>query len=468
MGAQLIEQWQLAVLQVRLDVTKPAPVVVAELVENRFGRRRTRWERRYDPALFGLPDGAAAPTALRVPLDLREAVADFIRSNRREVALWLRLVPPYGYLGAVPWEEELVPAIAVPVVRVPDRLPVATDPGLVWSVAIAISARPGSSWAAPYIGALMSALRGLVDARIDVDVFADAATYADILARVAETPQGAELHVHNPLNARGAYEERSSSSTRQDSLPLRSRLRASEVQPGLLWRDWITAGLAGRAVRALHVIADGVFDGDRPLLAVSPDPTGPADLSSCAFVGSGDVRALADVVGAGALSFGSPPGNPSDVAIRVMADAVGQQRPGATLYSSIGHDPGGYALASAHAFIVGGRYEQVPVPRDPSLFAYLQPELVKGALQESWPYEEPVPSAQAGPDPAVRSYYDRAEVVPTWLAATERYIESSVARLAATSADEGSTSSTKRAYEQGAERALAELRALTTRHLRQS
>ena len=56
--------------------------------------------------------------------------------------------------------------------------------------------------------------------------------------------------------------------------------RLSPLPPGLLWRDWITAGLAGRAVRALHVIADGVFDGDRPLLAVSADqsiqPTVPA------------------------------------------------------------------------------------------------------------------------------------------------------------------------------------------------
>ena len=138
-----------------------------------------------------------------------------------------------------------------------------------------------------------------------------------------------------------------------------------------------------------------------------------------------------------------------------MADAVGQQRPGATLYSSIGHDPAGYALAWAHAFIAGNRYDQVPVPRDPSLFAYLQPELVKGSVRGSWPYAEPVPSAEAGPDPEVRSYYDRADVIPTWLAATERYIESNVARLAATSADASSAPSAKQAYEQGAEQALA-------------
>jgi hypothetical protein len=474
MAQRLIERWHLAVLVVRLDVTRRTPLVVTELVDYQDGSPRTFWQERYEPAKFGLPDGTAAPTALRVPRDLRKAVREFTRKNRRrDVALWLRLVPPYGYLGAVPWEEDLVPVTGAPVVRVPDRLPVATDPGRVWNVAIAISARPGSGWAAPYVGALVPALHRAVDARIDVDVFADGATYLDIRAMLDETARtGAAVRVHDPGNARQAYQVRSSFRIGQDRSP-RTRLRASALQPGLLWRDWITAGLAGRAVRALHVVADAVFDADHPMLAVSQDPTRPADPASRAYVGAEDVRILADVIGAGALSFGSPPDNSSDVATRVMADAVGQQRPGATLYSSIGRDPAGYALAGAHAFIVRNGYSDygaLRVLHDPSLFAYLQPKLVSRSLVLRSPYDEPPPNVNAAPDREVRSYYAQADVLPTWLAATERYIESSAASLAVTSAsaDEGNLTSTKRAYEQGAEEALAELRALTTRHMRQS
>ena len=472
MAERLIERWRLAVLRVRLDVSRAAPVVEAELVGYQDGSPRTFWQQGYHPAAFGLPDGTLAPTTLYVPPDLQHAVAEFVGGNgRHDVALWLRLVPPYGYLGAVPWEEDLVAATGAPVLRVPDRLPVAADPGQVWSVAIAISAQPGSNWAAPYVTAWTRALRDVVDTRIEVDVFADAATYLEVRAAVEESGQQAsEVHVHDPFNARPAYYERSASSlTSQSRVQRRSAgLQSSAPQPGLLWQDWITAGLAGRAVRALHVIADAVFDGDRPLLAVSPDPVLPSDSSSCAYVSKEDVRGLADVVGAAALSFGSPPGNSSDVATRVIADTVGQQRPGATLYSSIRQDQSGYALAQAHAFIASSEPGWEPIPRHPSLFAYLQPESVKGSLQEPWPYEEPRANEKTRPDPTVSSFYAATDVVPTWVAATERYIESNVARLVASSASEGKTSSRRLAYEAGTEEALAELRSLTTRHMRSS
>ena len=107
------------------------------------------------------------------------------------------------------------------------------------------------------------------------------------------------------------------------------------------------------------------------------------------------------------------------------------------------------------------------IPRDPSLFAYLQPESVKDSLQEPWPHEEPLSSAEARPGPDLNSYYAQADVVPTWVAATERYIDSNVARLAETSTAEGEASSTRRAYKEGTEEALAELRALTARHMGQ-
>jgi hypothetical protein len=289
--------------------------------------------------------------------------------------------------------------------------------------------------------------------------------------------------VHDPGKAREAHDERST----RDVPQLRPQqqgfwVRSSSPPPGILWADWIAAGLQGRAVRALYVVADGAFDADVPLLAVSPDPNVAVGRDSCAYVPQEDVRLLADAVGAAVLSFGSPPGNPSDVATRVIADALGLQRAGTTLYSSLPLDPAGYALARAHEFMAAETSGTVPIPRHPSLFAYLQPESVEGSLRESWPSAEPtdisfggpaeeamLPVPEARPDvpppsDALRAYYADADEVPAWLAASERYIDANLARLSTPPAAAGEATSTRQAYEDGTAEALTELRALVTKH----
>ena len=56
MAVRLIEQWRLAILQVRLDVTRATPVVVARAEFGyREGSPNTFWQRDYHPAMFGLP-----------------------------------------------------------------------------------------------------------------------------------------------------------------------------------------------------------------------------------------------------------------------------------------------------------------------------------------------------------------------------------------------------------------------------
>lgn len=486
MAEALIERWRLAVLRVRLDVSGRTPLVTAELGGFPGGVAHTVWRREYPPEAFGLLSGTTAPTSLSLPDDLRMAVARSLDEDfGREAALWLRLVPPHGYLGAVPWEEALVGETGLPVVRVPDRLPAAADPGHVWRIAIAINAPPGSTWATPYITAFLSALRGAVRAKIDAHVFSDAATHEDLKAQLRQVAQDPDVHVHDPGRAKQAHDERSDRSIPELLKQRRSiRLQSSSPPPGVLWADWITAGLAGAAVRALHVVADGTFDGDRSMLAVSPDPHLPADRSSCAYVQPDDVRYLADVVGAAALSFGSPPDNPSDVATRVIADTVGLRRPGATLYSSLRLDPAGYALAQAYAFIASNEPGEVPIPRHPSLFAYLQPELVQGALREPWPSTEATDLSFGGaseetllpglesspsalpPQEDLSAYYAQADVVPAWLASSERFIDTQLARMTTDPTAEREASSTRQAYEDGTAEALAELRALVAKHVR--
>jgi hypothetical protein len=236
MAEALIERWRLAVLRVRLNVSGRTPLVAVEIggFPGGAGRRlprvaQTVWRREYPPEAFGLPSGTIAPAALSLPDDLRSAVAHSLQYDfGREAALWLRLVPPHGYLGAVPWEEAFVAETGLPVIRVPDRLPAAVDPGHVWRIAIAVNAAPGSTWTTPYITAFLSALRGAVRAKIDAHVFADGETHEQLKPQLRQIADGPDVHVHDPGKARQAHGERSARSIRELPTQRRSmRLRSS-------------------------------------------------------------------------------------------------------------------------------------------------------------------------------------------------------------------------------------------------
>src|SRR6185437_2292159 len=129
MAQRMIEDWQLAVLKVRLDLSERTPAVATELVGYPGGgSARTMFSLRHPLGAYGLV--GTDLSKLQVPDDLQDAVAKALLTDLEgEAALWLRLVPPYGYLGAVPWEVALVERTNLPVLRVPDRMPGARDLG---------------------------------------------------------------------------------------------------------------------------------------------------------------------------------------------------------------------------------------------------------------------------------------------------------------------------------------------------
>ncbi|WP_030208992.1 hypothetical protein [Streptomyces sp. NRRL S-87] len=481
MAMILIERWHLAVLRVRLDLSGPEPAVTADLFGYPDGVQQTYAALTLPVAAYGLSGGMEPPGGARVPDQLATTVRRVMHEELGgEAALWLRLVPPYGYLGAVPWERELVPATERPLLRVPDRLPEGADPGAAWSVAIAVNAAPGSTWAGTYVQDLIRSLELAVPASVDVHVFADRDTHAELRARLRGTAH--ERGLHDPLDALSVSQERTLRRVPQFRRPGRS----AAPPPGspLVWADWIAAGLGPRAVRALHLVADASFDGSRPLLAVSADPGSPHGPYGCAYAGADDIRLLADTLGASVLSFGSPPGNPYDAATRILADGIGLQRAGPTFCSDVAADPDGAALAEAHAFAAGPRGTR-QIPTTPSLFAYLQPDRVAGSLHDAWPDpEQPgrswlggraaVAASETGRDllpgtleavagQEVAARYESAAEVPGWVAASERYLEAKAAEVLETAAVPGETPGMKQAYDRGTAQALAELREFVDR-----
>ena len=485
MAELLIEEWQLAVLRARLDVTESMPVVTTELVSYRDGSPQQLWAMRHPLSVFGSSGESPSPEELRLPDDLRDEIAESLRTDLHgEASLWIRLVPPYGYLGAVPWEESLLDVVDVPLFRVPDRLPVAADPGRRWSVAIGISAAPDAEWPAPYVRDLVEQLGAGVGPDVEVDVFADAGTHRQLLGLGWAQPSWA--HIHTPGVARQASADRVRRLMSSSYGPPDSPAPIDFSSPGRIWADWIATGLDGRAVRALHVALDAVWDGETPLLALSPDPSKPQETDACAFVAADDVRRLADAVGAATLSLGAPPDVTSGAAMRMIADGIGQERPGATIHSSIEHDPQGAALARLHAFLAGRDRDRLP--RDRSLFAYLQPEQVQTALATTWPQappgawsdlpptaeDDPLPAATLpyayapSPDDDVVAYYTESTDVPSWVAASERYVGRQLAELTRSQDAGGEPLGYRAAYEVGAAEGLAQLQAIIAKHARPS
>ncbi len=496
MAEKLIEQWRLAVLRVGLDLSARSPAVTSRLDAFPDGRRRTYWTRRDEPQAFGLPDTTDPPSHLSVPEDLAEAVTEtMVGQLGRESALWLRLEPPYGYLGAVPWED-LIDRIDVPVLRVPDRLPVPITLGSTWSIAVVVSAPRDSRWGADHVNTFVDQLQAQVAMPVEVDVFADAGTYR--MLRPDLDPAPPHVRIHAPSDARGAHLRRS------ERLPL-GRRRTEDIpaiidpdDARLVWLDWIVEGLEGKAVRAVHLAAEGCFDRDRPMLTIAADPSGAvpdrrgadddpsdADDDSCSLVSAEEVWRLADTLGAPLVSLGSPTAGLSDVSVRMMADTLGQQRPGPTLYTSLPRDTDSSVLAQAHAFLAGpssGRQ----VPRSSCLFAYVQPESVRPVLADSLTpqhtgQEQKVVSRPRTKDlglddlpapddsmEAVSQSYGAAAEVPVWVASSSRFLETQQAGLDTALSVPGEGKRTKHAYDTGTEEALAEIQDLLQRHARGS
>lgn len=465
----LMRQWRLVVLQVHLDLTDRKGSVVTDLVAHPDGDSHVVWSKRFPLEAFGLGSGSGPPQALRMPESLADDVKHTLATDfPDETVLWLALVPPYGYLGAVPWEESLISAIDLPVLRVPDRLPAAVDPGQLWTAVIAVNAPLGSEWAAPYINSFLDSVRDEVPAsEVAVHVFADSGTVSQLRKPVGGRIAEQWVHVHDPAGAQAAWEDRTTREVHQFG-DGRGGRAGSEPSPfEQLWGDWIVDGMDGTAVRALHVVLDGAFDGDRPMLALSKDPNTPVDRRRCGFVTADSVWRLADVIGTAAVSFGSPPGNSMDAAVRMVADTLGQQRPGPTLYSALMQDPDARELARAYGFLVAARGAR-KAPRHRSLFLYAQPEEVLGRSADDPPPVAMPEGYLVSQGTDLTDYYESAYTVPGWVATSERYIGTQLANLTQAAPVHGQGVESKIAYDRGAAEALTELHEIVAKHARPS
>ncbi|MFF2276187.1 hypothetical protein [Agromyces sp. NPDC058126] len=471
MSGALIRRWRLAVLRVRLDLSASAPTVESRLDGYAGESDVTYWTRTDPLGDFGPKVSPTIPDRVVLPQALVEAVRSTMAEElKHETILWLRLQPPYGYLGAVPWEN-LSELIDIPVLRVPDHLPLPASLGRTWRVAMVVNAPRQALWGAKHVQEFTAALRSAFRHRdVTIDVFPDVRTHEQLMN--GRKDQDDIVRIHDPNRAHLSHERAVSSRRRRPETRAASGMRPFEPNdPRLLWAEWIVDSLSGVAVRALHVAAPGIAGVDRAVLAIAADPALPMRGSLFEAVDSNDLWKLADVLGASLVSIAAPESRGIDVAARMVADSLGQLRPGPTLFSSLRRDPGSRALARAHAFFADPSAAQ-DFPSHPSWFGYVQPESVREVVgtppldQTGQQARETLAEAALSESPdagLLARTFESVDEVPTWVASSSRFVETKFADLRNLSAPTREIASS-RAYESGASSALADIQALVQRH----
>lgn len=349
---------------------------------------------------FRLPDGAAAAVSA--------AVAAMDATGVSAGALWLELPTPHGDLHLVPWERLLAPVVGDrPVLRVPYH---ALRPRTSQDVfQVVVAATPSQAALArgldlaelvtAYVRSWVASSHGTAR----VHVFVRDETADGVRRRTADLP---DVVVHDPAMA----------------ADLAGSGAGSTISPADLstnpWLQWMTVALDGEAVDVLQVLTYGNLSttGGRLMLARSPIAGG--DRDTCLLVGCTPLAGALAQLGSWALVISGLPGDPSPAALRDLADAIAQLRPGVSVAEAV--PAGGTAdFDAAVARIFGGG---PAVPSLPSLSCWVHPELVHYTAQEAGDLLLTPTGQSAVIGPATGSVL-AASSTPAWVAAGSRFIE---------------------------------------------
>ncbi len=364
--------------------------------------------------------------------------------------LWLELATPTGYLPTVPWERLLQPALNTPILRLPH---VAIAPAVTVDVLdiVLCGSAPAAKGSYPVDQLLHSITRRLVEEasrwnKTIIHIFVDERVHGalkSLLGDLAAPAKWGQVRLYNP----------------EDAVAYGSIGRSTTIaeQPGRLenpWLRWIADALAGRSADVVHFLGHGYLTLDQGAIALAESPVVNTDRELARFVGPQQLGAFLTRIGAWSIGFSSPPINFCPAGLRLLVDQLARLVPGPVFLHDLAadRDTGGLGgLAATYNFLYAPRHwtrKPVPPPSSPAVSVYGHPALLR--------QDEPARQYRILDDPfawpADASMVERAkEDTPTWVAASERYLEQARAHTL----EPASSSPTQRFASQGVERALA-------------
>jgi hypothetical protein len=431
MAVKIATENGLVTLRVRVQPRERFIVAQLQLVSYLGGSPAELQSWWLDSTMLGLPTRLHArwPPTRTLPPEvtdsLRRAIEDL--GLAPGLPLWLHLVKPYGFLGALDWESALVGPLARPLLRLPDFLERPRENRGTLDVALVCSepvSEPRLNPPQVLQDVVAAVLAGSQRPRTTIHVFPDEAYHATLRAVFAAEPRVA---VHDPQGAQahGVLPREGSSLRRDDAGALQSP-----------WLKWMRDSMMGRSLDAVHFVCHGYVADQRPALALAESPLSNRDRRDARYVGVGELAAFLTQVGAWSAVFSSPPANYSEVGLRLLADTLAQTRPGPVLYHALegaGPDP---SLQSMVGFLYAP--QPSPLPAQQRWFAYCQPELIanfttvrpqrSSRAVEALNANSSLFASTGGPPPRSRRGRPAAPPAataetPSWVSAAQRYVE---------------------------------------------
>ena len=438
MAMLIKKQYELVALKVSLKRERRETAILIELESNEGGKPYVHYSSALPKSAFGLPHALEprSQPSFVVPEQMKSEVAAALEhlDLLPDEGLWLHLVKPYGYLGAVAWEDVFTPIFQRPLLRVPDFLEMARERRSVLDVAICCSAPLSEPTFYPpqLLGILVNRiLKDSPRSNTQIHVFADAEYYDELVHAYAGR---SNVVVHDPDMA-ARYGIADTSETIPDS-------PRSIVCPWLLW---IRDAMKGRSLDTVHFVCHGYLSDERSAFSVSESPLRNRDRRNARFVGVAEAATFLNQTGAWSVAFSAPPGNYSEPGLRLFLDTLAQTRPGPALYHDAGRDTEFLFAGDAYRFLFAPQPTTPPKPAP--LFMYCQPALVRteqpqtptptraglrsvieanAALFDDVPVSRPSAPKRKGKNRSAQAIAPQPSSpsnVASWVAAAQRFME---------------------------------------------
>lgn len=351
--------------------------------------------------------------------------------------LWLRLERPAGYLAAVPWERIFQPELGVPILRLPEveaALPLETPTVLDVLLCASDPVAKAPIDVTEHLVTAMGRIRDALQPRsVRFHVFVDQGFYV--------SPALQQWNGRNPDDT--LYDPQTAASY---AVPeANEQVRETQGQLTNPWLLWMRDSLQKRSVDVAHFLCHGYFSFERGALCFAESPLQNTDQRVARFVGAGELGTFLTQVGAWSTVFSSPPGNYSEIGLRLLSDTLPQVRPGPMLLHDLPCDLTCRVLGDAYRFLHAPQPGQPPA--SPALALRCQPSrmgkqaapeepdsVFRGGFRGGFilgfggPSAEPElesvsPASGQAPEDPLASVFTATDNVPSWIAAATRYVE---------------------------------------------
>jgi hypothetical protein len=314
--------------------------------------------------------------------------------------LWLRLSAPLGWLGAVPWEELLQPALGIPMLRLPHQAICPRIPASDIDTLVCFSAPIEEKQIAERFDAFIDEVPVDLAMTTHFHLFADHLVYPKVMELKTKYQDSMRIDVY--------------------PLPSPSASQDACINP---WVAWIREAMGAGSVDVVHFLCHCTLQQHQGVLALAASPHPTAASGSACLLTASDLVELVDYLGAWCVAFTSSPAERSAAGMRLLQTDIALRRPGPVLVHDMNVAGSRAGLDAAYRFLFTS---SIAPPATPAVSLCCHPVLLlaEGRDRESAAQLERFTLA---------SELDTATggaPMPQWLKSTQRRLEASASSLA--------------------------------------